>query len=299
MNKRLWNYLTSTSFALVLFGIISIMAIAGTLPGLEAVYRQPVFRIMIGLLGLCTLSCTVRRWRSVRLPVLVIHSGVILTLIGGLMSWLGYVATVNAYESDNVVNFFRWDIQKDVPLGFTVTVKSINTDFYPVPVKVGVMKGAEKKELFILKTGDSFEIDQYKVRADKLETAAEKLDLTVFRNGEIIGTADTDGVTKLPPDFPYRFKLVAYQNPKLKRMWVDLSLASDGKVLVNGTSEVNSPLQWNGISVYHTQISQDPSGRKYAGIQIVKDPGKPYVFAGMIVTSLGGLLAFCRRKVWS
>ena len=81
-------------------------------------------------------------------------------------------------------------------------------------------------------------------------------------------------------------------------MWVDLRLSDHDKTLAEGISEVNAPLQWNGLSFYHTQTSRDPDGRKYAGIQIVKDPGKPLVFAGMIVTTLGGLLSFARRKVW-
>jgi hypothetical protein len=298
MPDRIWNFLTSTRFALALFGILSVLSLLGTLPGMESVYRQPVFRILLGLLGACTLACTLRKRKSAPWPVLVIHAGVIMTLVGGMMSWLGFIATVNAYEADRVDNFFRWDIEKDVSLGFTLTVNRINTEYYPVPIKIGVMKGAEKKDLFTLKTGESFDMAPYRIKADRLEPVGEKVILTVFRSGEAIGTTDTEGASSLPPDFPFSFKLVAYQNPKLKRMWVDLRLSDNGKTLTEGVSEVNAPLQWNGLSFYHTQIAHDPDGRKYAGIQIVKDPGKPLVFAGMIVTTLGGLLAFARRKVW-
>ncbi|GAM11307.1 resB-like family protein [Geobacter sp. OR-1] len=298
MFERFWSLLTSTRFALALFGVLSVLALLGTLPGLEVVYHHPVFRTLVGLLGFSTLACTLQKRKSLKWHVLVIHSGVVITLIGGMVSWLGYVATVNAYEGDKIDTFFRWDIEKDVPLGFSMIIKRINTDFYPVPVKVGIMHGTEKKELFILKTGESFQLGQFRVRADRLEPKSEKLSLTVFRNGEKIGSADTDGVAALPPDFPYSFKLVAYQEPVLKRMWVDLSLSSNGRTLAEGSSEVNAPMHWNGLSFFHTQVAFDPSGRQYAGIQIVKDPGMPLVFAGMIVTSLGGLFAFARRKVW-
>lgn len=298
MPDRIWNYLTSTRFALALFGILSVLSLLGTLPGMESVYQQPAFRILLGLLGACTLACTLRRRKSIAWPVMVIHTGVIMTLIGGMMSWLGFVATVNAYEANRVDTFFRWDIEEDVPLGFTLTVNSINTEYYPIPIKVGVIKGGEKKDLFTLKTGESFELAPYRIQADRFEPNGQKLILTIFRNGEAIGTADTEGASSLPPDFPFSFKLVAYQDPKLKRMWVNLRLSDNDKTLAEGVSEVNAPLQWNGLSFYHTQISHDPGGRKYAGIQIVKDPGKPLVFAGMIVTTLGGLLSFSRRKVW-
>lgn len=299
MIERLWNHLTSTRFALALFGILSVTSILGTFPGLDLIYRLPVFRVMIGLLGFCTLACTFRKWRNVRWPVLVIHSGVIVTLVGGMMSWLGYIATVNVYEGDRVESFFRWDIEKDASLGFAMTINRINTDFYPVPIKVGVMKGEEKKELFVLKTGESFDFDGYTIRADRLEPTQEKLDLTIISKGKVIGTADTEGASALPPEFPYRFKLVAYQNPILKRMWVDLRLDSNGRTVAEGTSEINAPMHWNGLSFFNTKISVEPSGKKYAGMQIVKDPGRPLVFAGMVITSLGGVLAFARRKVWS
>lgn len=298
MLDRIWNFLTSTRFALALFGILSVLSFLGTLPGMEAVYKQPAFRVLLALLGFCTLACTLKRGKSTPWPVLVIHSGVIMTLVGGMMSWLGFVATINVYEGDTVDTFFRWDIEKDAALGFKLTVDRINTDFYPVPVKIGIMQGDAKKALFTLKSGESFDMPPYRITADRLDPDEEKVNLTVFRDGTPIGTADTDEKSDLPPDFPYSFKLVAYQNPKLKRMWVDLRVSDDGKTLLQGASEVNAPLQWNGLSFYHTQVSHDPDGRKYAGIQIVKDPGRPLVFAGMIVTTLGALLAFARRKVW-
>jgi hypothetical protein len=235
----------------------------------------------------------------VKWPVLIIHSGVILTLAGGMVSWLGYVATVNAYEGDTVTNFFRWDVEQDLPLGFDLTINRIHTDYFPIPIKVGVLQGGEKKELFITKTGDSFRLDRYRIMADRLDPVSGKLQVTVFDHDNAIGTADTDGASDLPADFPYQFKLVAFKNPILKRMWVEIGLKGAGLVPVAGTSEVNAPLQWNGLSFYCTQVSHDPSGRHYAGIQVVKDPGRPLVFGGMFVTSLGGLCAFARRKVWS
>lgn len=299
MPDRIWNLLTSTRFALALFGVLSVLSLLGTLPGMETVYQQPVFRILLGLLAACTLACTLKKRKSLSWPVVVIHSGVIMTLVGGMMSWLGFIATVNAYEADRVDSFYRWDQEKDVSLGFTLTIDRINTDFYPAPIKIGILQGDEKKGLHTLKTGESFDLPPYRIRVDRLDPDEENAFLTVFRNETVLGTADTEGESALPPDFPYSFKLVAYQTPKLKRMWVDLSLSDNGKTLVKGVSEVNAPLQWNGLSLYHTRISRDPEGRKYAGIQIVKDPGRPVVFAGMIVTTLGGLFAFARRKVWA
>ncbi len=295
MPERFWNVLTSTRFALVIFGVLAGLSFLGTMPGFEAIYRQPFFRVMLGLLGFCTLTCTYRRRKVVPWPVLLTHIGVILTLVGGMISGLGFVKTVNVYEGDTVDRAFRWDMLSDEPLGFSMTVSRINLEYYPVPVKVGVLRGAVKANLFTLKTGEFFALDRYKIRADILDSGVPNLRLTVFtKDGLVLGTADTEGATTLPPDFPYRFKLVAYQDPKLKRMWVNLRLAQGATLLSEGVSEVNGPLHWDGLSFYNTQISTDPAGRKYAGIQIVKDPGRPLVFAGLTIMSLGGILAFSR-----
>lgn len=299
MLEKLRDFCTSTRCALILFGLLSFLSLLGTFPGMEGIYRMPLFRGAVGLLGCCTLACTIRSWRRLKWPVLIIHAGVIVTLAGGMASWLGYVATVNVYEGDTVRRFFRWDMEQDQSLGFDLTIRRITTDYFPVPVRVGVMQGDRKKELFTLRTGESFALDRYRVTAERLDAAVENLHLTVTDNGTAIGRADTEGNADLPADFPYRFKLVAFQNPVLKRMWVDVAIQENGQAPVTGVSEVNAPFQWNGLSIFCTQVARDPEGRRYAGIQVVKDPGRLLAFAGMFLTALGGLCALAVRKVWS
>lgn len=297
MLDRLWNTLTSTRFALALFILIALLAVVGTLPGMQAVCHHPAFLGLLGLLGLNTLCCTLRKRKGIGWPVLVVHTGVIITLVGGVVSGFGFVSTVNLYEGDTVDQAYRWDVERDMPLGFAMTLVKINREFYPVPVKVGVLKGAEKVGLYVLKTGEAFAMNGYRVRVDDFDLARQKLRLTVSSNGQTVGSADTEGGGNLPAAFPFRFKLVAYQTPKLKRLWVDLRLASNGQLLADGKSEVNGPLHWNNLSFYNTQTAVDPGGRPYAGIQIVKDPGRPIAFAGFVVTALGAILAFVRRVI--
>jgi len=296
MLDRLWRFLTSTRFVIILFGVIACLSLVGTIPGLEGIYRQMPFRALLGILGLCTLCCTVRRWKGIAWQVHLVHAGVILTLAGGMIGGLGSVATVNIYEGDTVDTAFRWDLEQDAPLGFSLTVTDINTDYYPVPVKVGVLHDGEKEGLFTLKTGESFDLDGYRVQVDRFFVPADRqLGLTVTQKGLRIGTAVTDGESDLPAGFPYTFKLVAFQNPKLKRMWVTLRLSRGGMLLAEGVSEVNSPLDWNGFSFFNTRVSSDEAGRLYAGIQIVRDPGRQVAFAGLLITSLGVVLVFARR----
>ena len=75
-----------------------------------------------------------------------------------------------------------------------------------------------------------------------------------------------------------------------------MMLTRDSASVAEGVSEVNHPFQWGGLSFYNTQVASDPAGVPYAGIQIVRDPGRPYVFAGFVLMGLGAVLAFCRRS---
>jgi len=131
------------------------------------------------------------------------------------------------------------------------------------------------------------------VKAEALEFPSETLRLSVFDQGRFIGSADSAGQAgTLPEDFPYGFRLVAYQNPLLKRVWVDLALSRESEVLAEGPSEVNNPLTWKRLRFFNTQTDADEFGLPYAGIQITDDPGRPFVFVGFGVLSLGGLLFF-------
>ena len=78
-------------------------------------------------------------------------------------------------------------------------------------------------------------------------------------------------------------------------MWVDLLISMDSRPIAEGISEVNRPFQWEGLYFFHVQTEGDSFGRAYAGIQIVRDPGRPYVFSGLVIIGLGVVISFARR----
>jgi hypothetical protein len=49
-------------------------------------------------------------------------------------------------------------------------------------------------------------------------------------------------------------------------------------------------------SLFTTEVNTDPYGRSYAGIQISRDPGVPYLYAGFVIFSLG--LVFLARNLY-
>jgi len=291
----IYAFLTSREMAVGLFGAICLFALIGTVIEKEDFYSNPLFITLIALMGLNLLLCSVRRRKALSWPILILHAGIILTLMGSVVSSFGYVSTVNIYEGTAVDKVYRWDLKKDVPLGMELALKKINMEYYPISVKVGVLRQGEKVGLFILKTGESFKLDNYEIKVEALEFPSETLILSVFDQGHLIGSADTSGERDLPADFPYSFVLVAYKNPHLKRMWVDLMLLKGSDVIAEGTSEVNHPFVWQNLRFYHVQVDQDPQGFLYAGIQIRKDPGRFYVFLGFSVIGLGSIVYFISK----
>ncbi|RJQ45881.1 MAG: ResB-like family cytochrome C biogenesis protein [Nitrospiraceae bacterium] len=292
----LYHFLGSKKFTLSLFAVLCVFLIPRTLIKTEDIYLGRWGSIIFGFMGLNLVLCTVQRIKTLTKTVIVIHSGILMIFAGVVISSFGYVATVNIYEGTKVDKVYRWDIKKNVPLGVDLMVKKVNVQYYPVDVKVGVLRGQEKFGLFTLKTGESFQLEQYTVKVDALELLPlEKLDLSVFNREHLVGTADTLGENTLPADFPFEFKLVAYKNTSLKRLWVDLRLSRGSEVVIEGTSEVNHPLTWGEFSFYHTKADIDKYGLLFAGIQITNDPGIPYVYTGFVVTGIGSLMFLFKR----
>lgn len=301
--KKVYKFLASTELAVALFLVICLAAIPGTfLENRAVIYKNPLFVALLVLLGINLILCTVRRFGSLSKPVLVLHAGVMVTLAGCVLTSFGHVATVNVYEGSTTDQAYRWDVGRDMPLGMELTVRQIHREYYPIPIKVGVLRGTEKVSLHTLKTGESFRIDDYTIKAEEMVMPDEVVKLSVSRSGSPIGTCDTAGNVRMPPDFPYDFKLVAFVTPVLKRLKVDLGISRQAE-RVDGVTEVNNPFLWDGLYFYNTQLAQDDFGRAYAGIQIVSDPGRPYVFVGFAITCLGAVLCFARRfyrkKTWN
>ena len=271
-------------------------------------------RLLLIFLAINLSLCTVKHWQRLASSVILIHAGVLTILIGSLLSRAGFVATVNIYEKGSSDTAFRWDGQEDLPLGFTITVKKINCDYYPSAVRVGVYINGQPTKLYELKTGESFDHDMFHVEALDLDplsssptsamtersTLKEGIELTPALKLAITGP---DGIRhvqtateEIPTQSELAFQLVAFQTPVVKRSWVDITLIPAMLAPVSGQTEVNHPLQWQGLRFYHTATSIDTNGQAYAGIQIVKDNGIPLVYLGFFLVCLGNGIILLRQR---
>ena len=137
---RVFRFLTSTELALFLFLGIAVVSIPGTLAKKSVLYSSPYFVGLLAAFGCNLALCTISRFRTIDRAVLVVHVGVLVVLLGCVVKPFGFVATVNTYEKNLVKEFFRWDLDRDVDLGFSVVVRKIHKEFYPMPIKIGIRK---------------------------------------------------------------------------------------------------------------------------------------------------------------
>lgn len=294
--RTLIQWLSSTQLTLVLFGLLAAAAIPGTLlKSQRDYYSHPVFALLILAFALHLAVCTLKRWQSLAGSTLVVHTGVLITLVGAVMTGRGFVATINIYEGESSKTVYRWDLKQDAPFSHEIRVKKINTEFHPAPLQIGVMKGEQKHTLKTLKTGETFQLDGYTVKAERFDPWRENVSLVVMQGSQVIGSADTAGTSSLPAGFPFSFKLVAFKDAVIKRFWIDLDLLDNGHIVTSGVTEINAPFNWHGLDFFNTEISLDKAKRPYAGIQIVRDPGKYIVYSGMFILSIGTIAAWYRR----
>lgn len=76
----------------------------------------------------------------------------------------------------------------------------------------------------------------------------------------------------------------------IKHFTSKLRIVEDGQTVLEKTIRVNDPLKYKGYVIY--QSSYDPEAGSFSGLQIVKDPGIPVVYAGFGALCFGVIFIF-------
>ncbi len=101
-------------------------------------------------------------------------------------------------------------------------------------------------------------------------------------------TPDMD--TAMP--LPGREAVVAFQTKSddVKQYHSRLSVLEGGRPVLQKTIGVNDPLSYKGYSFYQANFRRDDPG--YSGLQVVRDPGLPFVYTGLVMMVLGVIVIF-------
>lgn len=298
--STIYRYLTSLSFVPVILMLLAIASIPGTI-GWEGrgYYDTPPFIALLSLLVLLITTCTLRSWKSLRFSVTLVHAGFVIVCLGGVIRGLfGFIATSNVYEGGTIDHAYRWDRGRDAPLGFALTLRKISFELYPIPLRVGVLKNGEKYRLVTTAEGKTVSFDGISLVIDRFDPEDKTLHVSMISPvGRRLPLDPSNPAVAGRGGTIYTLVPVAWQTPGVKRSWVEIVVRTPSGGEITGVAEVNDPFSVQGLSIHHVSNDIDPTGRPYAGIQFVKDPGRPLVFFGMFLAVMGGiLLPFTHRR---
>jgi len=275
----------TTLALLILLAAVLVLFVAGT------VGVGPVAALLAALALILT-SCTVRRFRGLRRPTLLVHLGVLVILAGGGLTSRGFVATKNIYVGTETATFFRWDLEREADLGFAIRVEEVVPRYYPTQVRIGVLHEGRKDRLLEVATDRPVAVADFFVTARDLDPIKKTVTFVV---SDAHGTL----LARLAPDEPFgshAFRLVAFQPPKLRQITARLRLIREEKPVAEGEVAINHPFTWQGYQISLTNFAHDDAGRPYIGLQVSRDPGRPVVYGGFVILIAGALLGLVPRR---
>ncbi len=246
--------------------------------------------------GLLARRGLIGRWA---LPVL--HLSILVVMIGALASQLGFVGTMNLYVTHQSDQYFDWDKEAEVPLGFTFRLDHFEPQYYPIDLRFATYDKDTRKQLqeFTSREGETVDISaELSVQVLRFFPEEKHLVLGVVRKGVLIGEYHSLSGERTYPnsiDLGLEIKPTAFRDPLLKQLHSKVSILEHDEVVRQGVIEVNTPLVHRGVAIYQTAYSRDESGFWTCGFQLSKDPGEPLVWLGSIVMTLAILLVFFVR----
>ncbi len=233
-----------------------------------------------------------------RFGVYVVHLGVLIVLIGGLITAIwGYRGYMNLAEGSvsNLVSFFTEG--KIIELPFYVKCNKFRIDFYP-----SGMPKAYISDLSIIENGKEVARKQIKVN-DPLEYKGIYFYQASYGQGEaFVQLKKGDSITTVAVAFGQPFKIendvyMRFVSMDSVRMIVGFQIIDHGKV-TDYQAKMFTPYRIPGTNVLFAVADVRPV--LYTGLQVSKDPGTWVVWFGSIVLILGLIIAFFipHRRVW-
>ena len=236
------------------------------------------------------------RWA---LPIL--HLSILVIMVGALAAQLGFVGTMNLYVTHQSGEYFDWESETDVPLGFTFRLDHFEPQYYPIDLRFATYDKETRKQLqeFTTREGETVDISpDLSVQVQRFFPDEQHLVLGVVREGVLVGEYHSLSGERTYPnsiDLGIEIKLTAFRDPLLKQLHCEVSILENDEVVRQGIIEVNTPLVHRGVAIYQTAYSRDESGFWTCGFQLSKDPGEPLVWVGSVVLTLAILLVFFVR----
>ena len=274
--------------------------------GLNDLFHTPWFTAFLALLAGSLAMVAVRRqaWRLPMWGHLGCHIGVVVVLVGGTVGRLsGRKAFLDLREGSSAASVLATEggveTGERIPLGFAVRLDDFDVDRYRAETRVVAYRidGDSMRPFLSLdaalgsgwsKAGE----DGTELRVLGTKGAAAELEL---RSKGSVTRRTLGGSSKNATWLPDGRTVLALERraAEAKAYRSRLSILEGGKTVCTKTIEVNDPLSWRGWHFYQSSFrEEDPT---WSGIQVVRDPGFPIVFAGFLMIGLGVIFVYYVR----
>jgi len=338
---RAWKRLGSPDFFFVVAGLVLVACIAGgvipqgqdiqgmegkwgqiavhfvILTGLNTVFSQLWFSVLLALLFLNLLCCSLQRWKTLHLGIWVSHAGMLITLLGGLVSvYFGERGQISLTKGV-LVSSAESRKGGTTTLPFSIRLDDFRIDYYReaahkvVMVKDGAETEVQLKlgaeiplaaDLFVrlLKAYADFSMSpngpvnnsqdpnnpaiQVEVRRG---VTVKKI--WIFQNYPLFYREHKEGNAKELPELYY-----SYAPPMVRQYVSTVEIQEGGKKVADAVLQVNKPFKWRGIKMF--QSGYDLSHGTVSILQTSRDPGVPLVYLGFLILPLGILWSLLRRS---
>ncbi len=297
------------------FGRSGYQAIEKT--ALNDVYASPLFIFLIILFAINLTVCLLNRisLKARMLGSLLSHVSILIILIGALAGmFFGHKGLIKIGEKEEVCCFTSKDKQR-IEMEFSIRLDkfiysehidpkekllifSVKNDaiIAEIPTEIGV-------ESDIALTGYKIKILRYlpdfvmdtstKVAASR--SAVPDNPAIEARLKDKAGQVSTFWVFARFPDMHQKmdpnFKFVYHWVGRRPKDFISkVTVLKGGKEVKVADIRVNEPLRFDGYTFF--QSTYDPEALSWSGLQVVKDPGVPIVYAGFILLIIGLVVIF-------
>jgi hypothetical protein len=299
------NSLASTKLTVILCLVLAACGIAGSIlyrgntavdgRGTFNIFRSPLFLAPAGLLVLNILSCAWKRFpapsplRARRWTFAGIHAGIVLLAAGLAVDGLfGFVGTRNLYRGVPEAAYFDWRKNREETFPFTIEVTEALTRNYPLNLQVGVSDaGGSRIGVFTVREGGTFVAGKTGISVTPRRFEPESR--TLFFDASVGGRsfrglrADPSGI---PLEGGYVVAPVAFADPEPMEYVAAVRFAAPGRAPEDFEIRINAPVVFDGITFCLVAVGEDRYGNPYAGLQMTREPGAPFFWAGALLFGL-------------
>jgi len=340
MANRIWRKLGSPSLFFYIAGLLLAACVAGgvipqgediqgmagkwgqmavhlvILTGLNEVFSQWWFSALLALLFLNLLFCSLQRWKTLHLGIWISHAGMLVVLLGGLVSvFLGERGQVGLEKGVPVS--MAQGRHGEIKLPFALKLTDFRIEYHREAghTLTMVKDGAEtqvqlKQDIEVPLAGDLF-VRLRQAFPDLAMTAEGPVNrsqtpnnpaiqvevrqgvkvrkIWIFENYPLFYQQHQDAGMKMLPELYY-----AYSQPMIRQYVSTVEVQEGGKKVADAVLQVNKPFKWRGIKLF--QSGYDLSHGTVSILQASRDPGVPLVYLGFLILPLGILWTLIRRS---